>query len=166
MTAIVDATTLLWVLGALLILVGLSGTVLPLIPGIPLMMAGMLLGAWAEGFVRVGWVALVVLGMLTLLSLLVEAAAAALGARRVGASRAAVLGAAVGALLGFFGGIVGILVGPFIGAVAGELLARPDATRAMRVGMGAWVGFILGTVAKVAIAFMMLGIFIAALIID
>lgn len=166
MTAIVDATTLLWVLGALLILAGLAGTLLPLLPGIPLMMAGMLLVAWAEDFVRVGWGTLAVLGAVTVISLLIEAAAAALGAKRVGASRAAVLGAAVGALLGFFGGFIGILVGPFIGAVAGELLARPGAMRAMQVGIGAWVGFILGTVAKVAMAFIMLGIFIAALLID
>ncbi len=166
MNAIMETTTLLWVLGTVLILAGLAGTLLPLLPGIPLMMGGMLLGAWAENFTRVGWGTLAVLGALTLLSLLVEALAAALGARRVGASRAALAGAALGALFGFFGGFIGILVGPFIGAVAGELMARPGAMRAMQVGAGAWVGFLVGTVAKVAIAFMMLGLFIAALLIE
>jgi|SRR5690606_9989038 len=166
MTAIMDTTTLLWVLAGVLMLVGLAGTLLPLVPGIPLMMAGMLLAAWAEDFRRIGWGTLLVLALLTALSFVIEAVAAAMGAKRVGASRAAVVGAALGALFGFFLGLVGLLIGPFVGAVAGELLARPGATRAMQVGFGAWVGFLLGTVAKVAVAFMMLGVFMAAVIIE
>lgn len=166
MTAIMDTTTLLWVLAGVLMLAGLAGTLLPLVPGIPLMMAGMLLAAWAEDFTRIGWGTLLLLALLTALSFVIEAVAAAMGAKRVGASRAAVVGAALGALFGFFLGFVGLLIGPFLGAVAGELLARPGATRAMQVGFGAWVGFLLGTVAKVAVAFMMLGVFVAAVIID
>src|SRR5690606_20229088 len=106
MTAIMEMTTLLWVLGAVLVLLGLAGTVLPLVPGIPLMLAGMLLAAWAEDFSRIGWGTLVLLAVLTALSLVVEAMAAALGAKRVGASRAAILGAALGALFGFFAGFI------------------------------------------------------------
>lgn len=166
MTAIMDTTTLLWVLAGVLMLAGLAGTLLPLVPGIPLMMAGMLLAAWAEDFTRIGWGTLLLLAVFTALSFVIEAVAAAMGAKRVGASRAAVVGAALGALFGFFLGFVGLLIGPFVGAVAGELLARPGATRAMQVGFGAWVGFLLGTVAKVAVAFMMLGVFAAAVIID
>jgi uncharacterized protein YqgC (DUF456 family) len=163
---IMESGVLLWVLGTVLVLAGLAGTLLPLLPGIPLMMAGMLLVAWADGFTRIGGATLLVLAALTVLSLLAEALAAALGAKRVGASRAAVAGAALGALFGFFAGIIGILVGPFVGAMAGELLARPGATRAVEVGVGAWAGFLIGTVAKVAIAFVMLALFIAALFID
>jgi len=166
MNLIMDTTTLLWVLGALLMLVGLAGTLLPLIPGIPLMMGGMLLAAWAGDFVRVGWTTLAVLGGLTVLSLVIEAVAAALGAKRVGASRAAVVGAAIGALVGFFAGFIGLIIGPFVGAMAGELLARGREARAVEVGFGAWLGFLVGTVAKVGIAFVMLGIFVAALVID
>ena len=166
MNGIMDMTTLLWVLGGVLMLLGLAGTVLPLVPGIPLMLAGMVLAAWAEGFTRIGWATLVLLAVLTALSLVVEAMAAALGAKRVGASGAAVAGAALGALLGFFAGFVGIIIGPFIGAVAGELLARPGAGRAVAVGVGAWIGFLVGTVAKIALAFVMLGVFVAALLIN
>lgn len=165
MTLIMDMTILLWVLGGVLMLLGLAGTVLPLIPGIPLMWVGMVLAAWADDFSRIGWGTLLLLAALTVLSLVIEAVAAALGARRVGASRAAVLGAALGALLGFMAGLIGILVGPFIGAVIGELLAGPDGRRAVRVGVGAWVGLLVGTVAKIAVAFVMLGVFIAALLI-
>lgn len=163
---IMDSGTLLWVLGIILVLAGLAGTLLPLLPGIPLMLGGMLLVAWADDFSRVGAGMLAVLAALTVLSLIAEAVAAALGAKRVGASRAAVTGAALGALLGFLAGFIGIVVGPFIGAVAGELLARPGTSRAVEVGVGAWIGFLIGTVAKIAIAFVMLGLFIAAFFID
>lgn len=166
MTTIMDTTTLLWILAGVLMLVGLAGTLLPLVPGIPLMMVGMLIAAWAEDFTRITWGMLLLLALLTALSFVIEAVAAAMGAKRVGASRAAVLGAALGALFGFFLGIVGLIVGPFVGALAGELMARPGAGRAMQVGWGAWVGFLVGTVAKVAVAFVMLGLFAAAVIID
>jgi uncharacterized protein YqgC (DUF456 family) len=166
MTPIMDATVLLWVLAAVLVLVGLAGTLLPLLPGIPLMLLGMLIAAWAEDFTRIGAGTLVILTLFTALSFVIEAAAAAMGARRVGASRQAIAGAALGAVLGFFLGFVGLLLGPFVGAVAGELLARREGPRALHVGFAAWVGFAVGTIAKVAVAFMMLGIFITALIID
>ena len=165
MTLIMDMTILLWVLGGVLMLLGLAGTVLPLIPGIPLLWVGMVLAAWAEDFTRIGWGTLLLLAALTVLSLVIEAVAAALGARRVGASRAAVMGAALGALFGFMAGLIGIIVGPFIGAVIGELVARPDGRRAVTVGVGAWIGLLVGTVAKIAVAFVMLGVFIAALLI-
>lgn len=166
MTAIMDTTVLLWVLAGILMLIGLAGTLLPLLPGIPLMLIGMLVAAWAEDFTRIGWVTLVILGVLMALSFVVEFVAAALGVKRVGASRQAVTGAALGTLLGFFFGFAGLLLGPFIGAVAGELLARRDASAALNAGIGAWVGFVLGAVAKLAVAFTMLGVFIAALVID
>jgi uncharacterized protein len=161
-----DTSLLLWLLAGLLMLVGLAGTLLPLLPGIPLMLIGMLIAAWADDFTRIGWVTLVILGVLTAFSFVIELVAASLGAKRVGASRAAVVGAAVGTALGFFLGLPGLILGPFVGALAGELLARRDPARAVHVGIGAWVGFLLGTIAKLAVAFMMLGVFLAAWLID
>lgn len=153
---------LLWILSALLVGVGMAGTVLPLLPGVPLVFAGLLLAAWIGGFQQVGWPVLLVLGVLTLLSLAVDAAAASLGAKRVGASRAAVLGAAVGTLVGMFFGLPGLLVGPFAGAAAGQFLVRGDLTDAGRAGFGAWIGFLLGSLAKLALAAIMLVIFLVA----
>jgi uncharacterized protein len=161
-----DTSLLLWLLGGLLVLVGLAGTLLPLLPGIPLMLVGMVIAAWADDFMRIGWVTLVILAVLTVLSFVVEFAAAALGAKRVGASREAIAGAALGTVLGFFLGFVGLILGPFIGALAGELMARRDPARAVHVGIGAWIGFLVGTIAKLAVAFMMLGVFVAAWLID
>jgi len=161
-----DTSLLLWLLAALLVLAGLAGTVLPLIPGIPLMLVGMFIAAWANDFTRIGWVTLTILAVLTALSFVIELVAAALGAKRVGASRAAIGGAALGTLLGFFFGLPGLILGPFVGALVGELVARQDAGRAVQVGIAAWVGFMVGTIAKLAVAFTMLGVFLAAYLID
>jgi uncharacterized protein YqgC (DUF456 family) len=166
MAGVMDATLLLWILAGVLMLVGLAGTLLPVLPGSPLMMIGMLIAAWADDFTRIGWVTLVVLGVLMGLSFVIEMAAAALGARRVGASREAIAGAALGALLGMFLGLVGLILGPFIGAVVGELMARRDSAQALRAGAGAWLGFVVGTIAKLALAFTMLGVFLVALFLD
>lgn len=159
-------TTLLWILAAAMIAAGFVGTVLPLVPGIPLMLLGMVVAAWIDDFARIGTVTLVVLALLTALSFVVDLVAASLGAKRVGASRQAVTGAALGTVVGLFFGLPGLILGPFVGAVAGELLARRDAGSALKVGVGAWLGFAIGAAAKLAVAFTMLGVFAAALLVD
>lgn len=156
-------TIALFVLAALLILVGLAGVVLPALPGVPLMFAGMLLAAWADGFHHVGALTLTVLGLLAVLALLVDFAAGALGAKRVGASGRALLGAALGTVVGLFFGIPGLLLGPFVGALLGELLAGSGMLRAANVGAGTWIGLLLGTLVKLALSFAMLGVFALAL---
>lgn len=159
-------STLLWMLAVGLMLVGLAGTILPMMPGVPLVFAGILLAAWIDGFSRVGVPTLIVLGVLTLLSFLVEYAAAALGAKRAGASRQAIAGAAIGTFAGLFFGLPGLLVGPFAGAAIGELIARGGASRAVGVGVGAWIGFAIGSIAKLAIAFTMIGVFVAVYLLN
>ena len=155
---------LLWLaLAALLVLLGIAGLVLPALPGAPLLFAGFLLAAWAEGFAYVGGGTLALLGALAVLAYLVDFAAGAFGAKRFGASRAGVAGAALGALLGLFFGLPGVLLGPFAGAVAGELLvARRKPAEAGRAGVGATLGLALGAAAKLALGFTMLGIFLLA----
>lgn len=155
-------TVALFALAALLILVGLAGVILPALPGVPLMFAGMLLAAWADGFRHVGAPTLTVLGLLAVLALLVDFAAGALGAKRVGASGLALLGAALGTVAGLFFGIPGLLLGPFVGALLGELLAGGGMLRAANVGAGTWIGLLLGTLVKLALSFAMLGTFALA----
>lgn len=155
-------TTILWILAAVLVVLGIAGTVLPALPGPPLVFLGLLAAAWADGFAKVGPVPLVVLGLLTALTFAVDLGATALGARRFGAGKAAIAGAAVGAVVGLFFGLAGLLLGPFLGAVLGELLSTKDLFRARRAGFGAWVGLVLGTLGKLAIVFTMLGVFAAA----
>lgn len=154
-----DATVLLYVLAAALIVVGMAGVVLPALPGIPLMYAGMVLVAFAGDFQWLGPGILVVLGVLTLLSVAVDLFASLIGAKRVGASRVAIMGAAIGALVGLFFGLPGLILGPFLGAFAGEMIASRHAGTAAKVGVGTWIGMVVGSVAKIAVAFVMLGVF-------
>lgn len=156
--------TVMYVLGAILVLVGLAGILLPALPGLPLVFAGMVLAAWAEHFTRIGIATLVALGVLTLLSLAVDFWAAALGAKRVGASRLAIAGAIVGTLAGLFFGVVGVFIGPFCGALLGELLhgrrLDPAAmSQATKVGFGTWLGIVLGIALKLTLALGMLALF-------
>jgi uncharacterized protein YqgC (DUF456 family) len=153
---------LVYVLAALMVAVGIAGTVLPAVPGVPLVFAGMLLAAWVDSFRIVGPWTVVVLGAITLLSLAIEYVAAALGVRRVGASGWAMVGAVLGALVGVAAGPVGMLIGPLVGAVAGEWLARRDLRQAGRAGVAAWLGFLVGTVAKAALVVVMLVVFAIA----
>lgn len=151
---------LLWLLAALLIAAGFAGLILPAVPGIPLVFAGLVLLAWAENFAYVGWLTLTVLGGLALVSVGVDFLAAALGAKKFGASSRAIWGAAIGALAGLFFGLPGLLLGPFLGAVIGEFSRKTSLRAAAHAGMGATLGLLFGTLLKIALAFAMVGVFV------
>jgi len=151
-----------WMLALLLVVIGIAGSVLPALPGVPLVFLGLLLAAWAGGFEQVGPFPLVLLGLLTLMSFLIDLAATALGAKRVGATRLAVVGAALGTLAGLFLGLPGLILGPFVGAVAGELMSHGQVQQATRAGLATWIGLLFGTLAKLALVFTMLGLFALA----
>ena len=153
---------LLWTLAIALIVLGLIGVVMPALPGTWLIFGGLVLGAWADGFTRVGVWTLVVIGLIAAASYAVDFVAAALGAQKLGASRRAMAGAALGTLGGLFLGLPGLIVGPFVGAVLGELTMHRDWKKAGRAGVAAWIGFAIGTAVKVGLAFAMIGIFAAA----
>ncbi|MEO6518950.1 MAG: DUF456 domain-containing protein [Pseudoxanthomonas sp.] len=151
--------TLYYVLAVILVVVGMAGVILPALPGLPLVFAGMLLAAWAGGFDQVGWVTLLILGALTVLSVVVDFFATIVGAKRVGASRKALLGAVIGTFAGLFFGPIGLFAGPFVGALLGELWHGRELSQAAKVGLGTWLGILLGTVLKLGLAFAMLGLF-------
>lgn len=157
-----DPTLFWYAVAAVLVVVGLAGVVLPALPGLPLVFAGMLLAAWAGDFQRIGPLALVILGLLTALSVAADFIATAAGARRVGAGPMAVWGAALGTLAGIFFGPLGLLAGPFLGALLGELWHTRALRRATHVGLATWMGLLLGTVLKLALAFAMVGLFVLA----
>jgi uncharacterized protein YqgC (DUF456 family) len=156
---------LLWTVGITLVIVGLVGTVLPALPGAMLIVAGLVVAASADGFTKVGIVTLVVIGVIGAASYLVDFAAAALGAKKFGASPRAMIGAGLGTLLGLFLGLPGIVIGPFLGAVIGELTMHRDMARVGKAGLAAWIGFLAGMAVKVGIAFLMIGIFLLALVV-
>jgi len=155
----------LWIIAALLLLVGLAGTVLPALPGIPLIFGGILLAAWTDDFQRISGWTVVVLGVLAAIGVAIDYIAAAASAKRAGASRQGVIGAAVGTVVGIFTGLWGLVFMPLVGAAIGEFIAQRDGLRAGRIGLATWFGLLLGTTAKIAIAFTMIGVFLAALLI-
>ncbi|WAC63679.1 DUF456 domain-containing protein [Pseudoxanthomonas sp. SL93] len=157
-----DIHTLYYALAVVLILVGIAGVILPALPGLPLVFAGMLLAAWAGDFQQIGWVTLVVLGLLTALSFAVDIFATAMGAQRVGASRKALVGAVLGTFAGLFFMPIGLFVGPFAGALLGELWHGRELRQATKVGLGTWLGIVLGIVLKLGLAFAMVGLFVFA----
>ena len=157
-------TIALWILAGILVFTGIAGIMLPVIPGPPLVFCGFLIAAWIDNFQKVGWITLTVLGILTILSIVVDFLAAGFGAKRTGANRKAVVGALIGTFIGIFFGIPGLILGPFLGAIVGEYLSQQDLMKASKVGLGAWIGFVFGTAVKLGLAFAMLGIFITAFI--
>jgi uncharacterized protein YqgC (DUF456 family) len=128
----------------LLVVAGLVGMVVPGLPGVLLVYAGLVCAAWSDGFARVGWITLGILLLLAIAAMALDFLTASYGARRAGASRwAAVLG-------------------PFLGAVLLELLVRKDFLQAGKAGVGTWLGLLVGTALKLALVFMMIGIFALA----
>jgi uncharacterized protein YqgC (DUF456 family) len=151
-----------YVLAVILVIAGLVGTVLPVLPGTLLVFGGLWIAAWAGGFAHVGMVGLAIIGALGLLSLAADFLGSIMGAKRVGASPQALAGATFGGIAGLFFGLPGLIIGPFAGAVAGELYARRKILQAGKVGIATWLGLLAAAVAKVVIAFLMLATFAAS----
>ena len=154
----------LWIVGVVLAVTGLSGMLLPFVPGAPFLFLGLLFGAWAEDFRYVGIGTLLILAGMAALTYLVEFAASILGVKRYGGSRRAMAGAVLGGIVGMFFGVPGILLGPFVGAVLGELSLQSSLDQAGRAGFGTVVGMAIGVAGKLAIGIAMLGLFVLVML--
>jgi len=155
-------TTIL-ALAMLVMLAGLAGTLLPVVPGLPLMWLAALGYGWLTGWADYGAAFLTVTGLLVLLSLVLDYAASAFGAKKFGASRAGLFGAVAGGLAGLvFFNIPGLILGIIFGAVALEILiSRRDLGPALKAGLGAFLGFLAGSLFKFMLGLGLLLIFIA-----
>lgn len=151
-------TAALVVLGVFLVLVGLVGSFVPLLPGTPIIFAGAVSLAFAHDFEYLRWPSLIVLLVLMVIAQAVDYVSGPAGAKRAGASKAAITGAFLGGLLGIFFGLIGVLIGPLVGAVAGELWHKPDLRQAGISGKATLLGLLLGVAVKGAIAFSMIGV--------
>ena len=157
--------TLILVLTFILMFFGLLGSVLPGLPGAPLILLGALLYACHTGFAVVTWSVLLWLLILTLLSFTLEFLASVLGVKKLGGSRWGMTGAFLGGIIGLLaGGFVGILVGPFLGAFLLELVKTKDLPKSLKSGFGSLVGFLAGAVGKLILAVIMIGIFLMKII--
>lgn len=151
-----------WILAVLLVCVGLAGVALPVIPGAPLLFAGLALGAWLDDFSYVSQATVAALAVMAVATYGIDFIASSLGAKKFGASPRAMIGAAGGAVAGLFFGLPGMILGPFIGAVLGELSAQRSFGEAGRAGLGATLGLAFGAAAKLALGISMIGIFLVA----
>ena len=147
------------ILALVLMAIGIIGSVLPMLPGVPLVFAGMLLAAWHGGFAQVSMLTMVIIGVIAVLAWAVDFFASIATAKKVGASKNALIGAGIGAVLGIFAGLPGLILGPAIGAVIGELTTHSNKTKATVVGMAAGLGFVLAMVIKLLLILVMLAIF-------
>ncbi|MDO4636851.1 MAG: DUF456 domain-containing protein [Lautropia sp.] len=161
------ATTLtisLWLLGIILILVGVAGTVLPALPGVLFVFLGILLTAWIDHFTVISGLTVGICLVITLLAWVLDYVAGMLGAKKVGASREAIVGSFIGTIAGVFSGLWGLLFMPLLGAAIGQYLYDRNLIRAGNVGIATWLGMVIGMLIKIALTFLMIGIFIFALI--
>lgn len=154
----------LYVLAAVLMLGGLAGSVLPMLPGIPMVFGGIWLAAAVDGYRHLGLWWLLIIGVIGGAGVLVDFVAGSLGAKRVGASPRALWGASIGTLVGMFFGIPGLLFGPFLGALLGELASGTSVLRSTHVGVGTWLGLLFGTLLKLVLSFLMVGLFGVAML--
>lgn len=160
------SSQLWWVLGLAMMGLGVVGTVLPVLPGTVLVFLGALVAAWADDFLHISGWTIAVLGVLGVLGAIADEAAVLLGAKRAGASRPAMVGAAIGTVLGIFAGLWALVFLPLAGAMAGEAWHRRREDRvvgpASRIGLATWIGLLVATVVKLALGLTMVGIFAIA----
>lgn len=147
----------LYLLAAVLIIGGVAGAILPILPGIPMIFGGIWLAAAVDEYDHLGWGWLVAIGIVGAVGVALDFISASLGAKKIGATPRALWGAGVGTTIGMFFGIPGLIIGPFAGAVVGELSSGKSILRSAHVGMSTWVGMLVGVLAKVVISFLMIG---------
>ena len=147
-----------FVLALLVMLLGLIGAVVPALPGTPLIFLAAVGHKLWLGDRSVSWWIVALLGIVTALTLLVDYLATAYGAKKMGATWRGILGAALGAMLGMLWLPFGLIVGPFLGATLLELATGKEWREAGKAGVGATLGFLAGTIGKVAACLGMIGL--------
>lgn len=158
------AEILLIILSFIIVVVGGLGVILPFLPGLPLAWLGLLLFAYATGFILVSWKTLLIFLSLVIFTLLLDGLAPLLGARSYQVSRYGLIGSALGAIFGLMTlGPIGIVVGPFAGAFLGEMLVGKNWDEAAASAKGTLVGILIGSAIKFAVVIIMLGYMISAL---
>jgi len=152
-----------WILTLVLMLAGLIGTVVPLLPGTTIIFAAAVLHHYMLGEGRsVSWWTLSALLVLTVISYLLDLVSGTLGAKKFGATRWGAVGGIIGAIVGLFFGIIGIFVGPLIGVLVGELIGGKELLPAGKSTWGTFLGTTAGMVAKLMIGALMITWFLIA----
>ena len=157
-------TVVLIVLCSVLIIIGLLGVILPILPGIPLAWLGLFIYAIGTGFDRLSIITIVIFFILMVFTLILDFVAPMLGAKKYQASKLGIFGAFLGFTVGIFTfGFWGVILGPLIGAFLGELLVGRKPKQAFGSALGALLGFVAGTLFKIIVILVMAGFFVASL---
>lgn len=157
------ADYLLLAAGIFLMIFGLIGCLVPVLPGPPLSFAGILLLHFTR-FAHYGKWTLIILAAVTVAVTILDYIFPVWGTRKFGGSKYGTRGATVGLIIGFFLGPAGIIIGPLIGAIVGELIFKDDFRYALKAGIGSLLGFLTGIGLKLAASFVMTFYFIKELI--
>ena len=150
------------ILGAICLLVGILGCVLPVLPGVPLAYCGLLL-LHATDKVQFSWQFLVIWAVVTIVVQVLDSVVPIWGTKKFGGSKMGVWGSTLGLLVGLFFGPWGIVLGPFLGAVVFELIDGKNTRLALKAGWWSFVGLMTGTILKLICCGLMTYYFIAAL---
>jgi uncharacterized protein len=148
------ADYLLLIVGILLMVIGIIGCLVPVLPGPPLSYAGIIL-LHLSRFGQFSKTVLIVLGIVTIVVTILDYIVPIWGTRKFGGSKYGARGATVGLIVGFFLGPAGIIVGPLLGAIVGELIFKDDMNYALKAGFGSLLGFLTGVGLKLAASLVM-----------
>ena len=160
----IDPTLFLAILAGILLLLGLIGTVAPVLPGPPIAWAG-LLAAHFSVYSQISLLTLIITGVIALLVTLADNIFPSIMTKRAGGSKAGIWGCTIGLIVGFFAGPLGILIGPFVGALVGEMIHdSSNKEKAFKAALGAFTGFLLGTGIKVITVMCFIWIFVWSLL--
>src|SRR5688572_27490640 len=151
-------------LALLVMFVGLAGSILPGLPSTPLVLLGAIGHKLYFGPTGAAVWVLVVLGAMTVVSLVLDYLATVYGAKKLGATWLGATGAIVGGLVGLFFNLPGILLGPFVGAVLFEMAGGREWKAASKAGVGATLGLLAGAIGKFACCLAMMTLFAANVI--
>ena len=158
-------TILIIILIIALIAAGLIGIFLPMLPGAPLILAGIFVYAIWDKFEHMSGWTFGFLVFLTVLISVIDYTAQIIGAKKFKASKKALWCAGIGMVVGLFtGNVFGFIVGPLVGAIIGELIDSRDLRKALSAGTGIFIGFLSGTLINFVIAMVMMAIFVGSII--
>lgn len=151
------------IIAAVFLLIGFLGVFLPLVPGVPLAWTGIFIYGLITDFESLSLTAVLIFLGLTILTMVVDLAAPALGAKKYQASKFGLIGCALGLLLGLAFSPIGIILGPIAGAFLGELLAGKKSDKAIQSAFGTFFGFLASAILKLLVILIMAGFLIASL---
>ena len=149
------------IVAALLMILGLVGSFLPVLPGPLTSWVGLLVFHFAD-VVPMNWTFLIITFIIAFGIWILDYIIPALGTKKFGGTRAGMIGTSIGLLVGLFSPIPGgIIIGPFVGALIGELIYKSDFDKAVKAAFGSFIGFVASTFIKFTVALIFLGLFIS-----